>query len=73
MLVSALFDYLIRVTVKTPHALQPSMGPDGLKILGVAQQVKQVNGHPSLPFSTQYPETQEEPKRLRTYRASETS
>ena len=37
------------------------MGPDDLKTLGVVQQVKQVHGHPILPFSTQLPETQEEP------------
>jgi hypothetical protein len=40
------------------------MGPDDLKTLGVVQQVKQVHGHPILPFSTQLPETQEEPYSL---------
>ena len=37
------------------------MDPDDLKTPGVVQQVKQVHGHPILPFSTQLPETQEEP------------
>ena len=61
MLVTALFGDLVRVAVGTPHAFWPAMDPDDLKTLGVVQQVKQVHGQPILPFSTQLPETQEEP------------